>query len=122
MAVDLAQFAAAEFCYLTTRGRRTGKAHEIEIWFALDGQTLYMLAGGRESADWVRNLANDPNVTVRIDGHIFGGVARVLPDQAAEAVRARELVGPKYNEWQPGQPHTGWTWTALPVAVDLVPA
>jgi hypothetical protein len=24
------------FCYLTTTGRRTGRAHTIEIWFALD--------------------------------------------------------------------------------------
>lgn len=119
MSVDLQQFGAEEFCYLTTRGRRTGKAHVIEIWFGLDGATLYMLAGGREGADWVKNIVHDPAVTVRIREQIFAGAGRVLPDDGAESVRARELVGPKYDEWQPGQPHTGWTWTALAVAVDL---
>lgn len=37
--------ADEDFCYLTTRGRVSGQPHEIEIWFAADGETLYMLAG-----------------------------------------------------------------------------
>ncbi len=40
--------AGEQYCYLTTTGRVTGRPHTIEIWFALDGGTLYMLAGGRE--------------------------------------------------------------------------
>ena len=39
--------ADEQFCYLTTRGRISGRAHRIEIWFALDAATLYMLSGGR---------------------------------------------------------------------------
>ena len=35
-----------DFCYLTTRGRVTGRPHEIEIWFAVDGDTVYLLSGG----------------------------------------------------------------------------
>jgi hypothetical protein len=27
---------AVQFCYLTTTGRRTGRAHTIEIWFGED--------------------------------------------------------------------------------------
>lgn len=118
MATDLESYVGEDFCYLTTTGRVSGTPHEIEIWFALDGHTLYMLAGNHGS-DWVKNIEHDPQVRVRIRDRIFNGRGRVVPPNSAEDTRSRELVGPKYNEWQPGQPHTGWTWTALPVAVDL---
>ena len=48
---DLRALAGEDFCYLTTTGRVTGRPHEIEIWFALDGATLYMLSGGRGRSD-----------------------------------------------------------------------
>ena len=41
-------YADEEFCYLTTTGRRTGRPHTIEIWFAVDRGVVYMMAGGRE--------------------------------------------------------------------------
>lgn len=116
---DLSAYAAEPFCYLTTTGRVSGKRHEIEIWFALDGVTLYMLAGGRDSADWVKNIQRTPAVAVRIRDQVWSGQGRIVDETSAEATRARELVGPKYDEWQPGQPQTGWTWQSLPVAVDL---
>ena len=114
----LAQYTDDAFCYLTTTGRVSGKDHEIEIWFALDGATLYMLAGNHQS-DWVKNIQRWPGVRVRIRDQVFSGQGRIVDESSAEAIRARELVGPKYDEWQPGQAKTGWTWEALPVAVDL---
>jgi len=115
---NLNSYANEEYCYLTTTGRVSGRKHEIEIWFALDGATLYMLAGNHGS-DWVKNIQNTPAVTVRIRDRVFAGRGRVVPANTDEDTRSRLLVGPKYREWQPGQPQRGWTWTALPVAVDL---
>ena len=40
--------AAEDYCYLTTTGRVSGEPREIEIWFALEGGSLYMLSGGRD--------------------------------------------------------------------------
>jgi hypothetical protein len=37
--------ADEDYCYLTTRGRLSGEPREIEIWFALENSTLYILAG-----------------------------------------------------------------------------
>ena len=37
---------ALDYCYLTTVGRVSGDAHEIEIWFALNDGILYLLSGG----------------------------------------------------------------------------
>jgi deazaflavin-dependent oxidoreductase (nitroreductase family) len=114
---DLRALANEDFCYLTTTGRVTGRPHTIEIWFALEGQTLYMLSGGRDRSDWVKNLRRTPEGTVRIGGATFDGRARVVED-AEEDELARSLLVEKY-ESRPGS-LSNWRRTALPVAVDLV--
>ena len=53
-----------DYCYLTTTGRRSGRPHRIEIWYARSGETLYLLAGGGRPSDWVRNRLADPAVSV----------------------------------------------------------
>jgi deazaflavin-dependent oxidoreductase (nitroreductase family) len=112
--------AGDDFCYFTTRGRVTGQPHEIEIWFAADGDTLYMLSGGGDRSDWVRNLVADPAVTVRVGGRTFAATARIVGD-SEEMRRARTLVFDKYQPRYGGNLE-GWRESALPVAVDLVAA
>lgn len=106
-----------DYCYLTTTGRRTGQPHRIEIWYAVSGETIYLLAGGGRSSDWVQNLIADPTVTVEIDDGISSATARVL-DAGDEAERARTLVHDKYATRGHGD-LTAWRDRALPVAVDL---
>jgi deazaflavin-dependent oxidoreductase (nitroreductase family) len=112
-----------EFAYLTTVGRRTGLPRTVEMWFAEDGVTVYMLAGGGRRANWVRNLLADPHVLVRAGGPrewradvpgTVTGRARLVEDPAEEA-RARRLVDGKYYG---GQELTRWGRTALVVAID----
>ncbi len=112
---DLAALASEDFCYLTTTGRVTGRPHEIEIWFALDGQALYMLSDS-DSSDWVKNLRKTPKVTVRVAARTFEGRARVVEDRDEDEL-ARRLLIEKY-ERRPGS-LSNWRRTALPVAVDL---
>lgn len=113
---DAGDLAAEEYCYLTTTGRTTGSPHEIEIWFALRGSTLYVLSGGGDRADWVKNLRQDPRVTVRIDDATFEGLAREPEDDEEDGL-ARRLLVEKY-ERVPGQ-LASWRRSSLPVAVDL---
>ena len=114
---DLRALANEDFCYLTTTGRVTGRAHEIEIWFILvpDTHALYMLSDSA-SSDWVRNLRRDSRVTVRIAGERFEGLARVVEDEEEDEL-ARGLLVEKY-EGSPGS-LASWRTSALPVAVDL---
>jgi deazaflavin-dependent oxidoreductase (nitroreductase family) len=79
MAEDLTGLADEDYCYLTTIGRVSGEPREIEIWFGLDGATLYMLSGGRDRSDWVKNLMREPRVSVRIADRTFQGDARSSP-------------------------------------------
>jgi deazaflavin-dependent oxidoreductase (nitroreductase family) len=115
--VGLADWSGDDYCYLTTTGRRTGLPREIEIWFGLDGATLYMLAGSGERAQWVRNLMQQPAVTVRLHEHTFNGQARLVT-RAEEAELARAML---LNKYQPRESDnlTHWSRTALPVAIDL---
>jgi deazaflavin-dependent oxidoreductase (nitroreductase family) len=112
--------ADEDYCYLTTTGRVTGRPHEIEIWFGLVGGTLYMLAGGGERSDWVRNALRTPEVSVRIRDTAFAGQARRMRD-ATEDARARELLVSKYSPRYRGD-LTEWGRESLPVAIDLVEA
>lgn len=109
--------AEEQFCYLTTRGRVSGRPHRIEIWFALEGDTLYMLSGGRARSDWVKNFRQTPEVTVELGHERFAGCARIVADPG-EDEQARGLVHDKYAGSYGGD-LTRWRRTALPAAVDL---
>lgn len=115
----LNRVAGEEYCYLTTIGRRTGNPHTIEIWFAVDGDSLYMMAGGRDRSDWVRNLQANPAVRVRFRQEERAGTARVLDPQVdpEKDALARRLLAGKYQGWQEGRPLGQWARTALPVEV-----
>jgi len=115
----LSQVAGEEFGYLTTFGRKTGKAHEIEIWFAVAGGAIYMLSGGMDASDWVKNILANPEVSMRIGDQTFAGMARVITSATEEEDQARRLLAGKYEGWEPDKPLSDWAATALPVAIDL---
>jgi len=108
--------ADEDYCYLTTTGRRTGRPHEIEIWFALDGGVLYLLSGGGHRSDWVRNLEAEPSVTVRIAEASGAGTARIVRDPEEDAL-ARRLLPEKYAPRYRGDLDR-WSRESLPIAVD----
>ena len=115
-----AELAARDFGYVTTTGRTTGRPHRIEIWFAVKPgrDTIFMLSGGRERADWVRNLVASPRCTVEIGDSTFVGYGRVIEGSADDDL-ARTLVHDKYAE---ADELRSWRATSLPVAIDLTPA
>jgi deazaflavin-dependent oxidoreductase (nitroreductase family) len=117
VSVDAA-LANEDFCYVTTTGRVTGNSHEIEIWFGLNGETLYILAGGREKSDWVRNVKKTSAVGVRIGEQRFDGQARIVT-AAAEDALARRLLLEKYAPPRYSGDLSDWGKTALPVAIEL---
>ena len=104
------------FCYLTTTGRVSGRPREIEIWFGIRGQTLYMLSGGRDQSNWVRNIMRNPSVSVRIGRRTFKGNGRIVTDSTEDQVARKLLLG-KYASSSDEPPE--WGRSALPVAVDL---
>jgi deazaflavin-dependent oxidoreductase (nitroreductase family) len=96
----------------------SGRPHRIEIWFSRQGRTVYLLSGGRESADWVRNLETTPEVTIEVGERMWSGTARVLDPGTDEDALARRLVHGKYAP-RDSSDLTEWGRTSLPVAIDL---
>jgi len=117
-AKTLSSLADENYCYVTTRGRVTGKPHEIEIWFGARGGTIYLLSGGGEKSDWVKNMRVQPRVDVRIAKRQFAGQARFEMD-AEEESQARRMLAGKYQGWREGRKLSEWARTALVVAIEL---
>jgi deazaflavin-dependent oxidoreductase (nitroreductase family) len=95
--------AELEFLYLTTTGWKSGRPHEIEIWFtSLDG-VYYVIAEKRERAHWVQNLRRHPRVSFCVGGERFAGTARPLHPERDRAVgeRVARLSEAKYG-WSDG--------------------
>ena len=115
----LTDAADDDFCYLTTCGRVSGELHEIEIWFAVEGRTVFMLAGAGGRSDWVRNLQVTPAVTVRVRDITYDADARVIADPTEER-RARTALFDKYEPRNPGL--ASWRESALPIALDVTAA
>lgn len=96
---------AEEFLYLTTIGRVSGKAREVEIWFVENDGKYYVLAEHRENADWVKNISRNRYVHVRIGQRGIDAAARVLDakqDRDAYAI-VQQLMKEKYA-WDQGLP------------------
>src|SRR5947207_515363 len=114
--------AAEKYCYLTTTGRVTGELRTIEIWFALHGDRLYMLAGDGADANWVKNAVKTPQVTIRIRDQNFPAQARLVTDDV-EATLARQLLYEKYADEERAKTSLSiedWAQNALPMAFDLL--
>jgi len=114
----LSQLSIEDYCYLTTTGRKSGLPREIEIWFGVNRNSLYLLSGGGDQSKWVKNLLTNPNVTVRIAKHNFKGVARIVSEEKEETM-ARHMLAGKYQGWKEGKPLSDWGRTALVVGIEL---
>ena len=78
MCPNCQDIADKKVLYLTTVGRRTGLPREIEIWFVVCREHLYLFAETGEAAGWVKNIRRNPQVAVRIGELQIDAVARVL--------------------------------------------
>ena len=116
MIVNLQDFAGVDFCYLTTTGRVTGRPHTVEIWFALHGSTVYILSGGLDRSDWVKNALKEPRVSFKIREFDFEARARRVRDAEEDAL-ARKLLFDKYSPTDDDLEE--WARTSLPMAFDL---
>jgi len=84
---------------LTHYGRKTGKPHEVTIWFVLDGDKLY-IGTANVKRQWVRNVQKTPQIKLSIGGEKFEGTARFLTDRA-EHERAMGAIRRKYWMFRP---------------------
>ena len=116
MTLDLSSYEKEDYCYLTTRGRKTGNPHQIEIWFVVHEGTLYIMSGGMDRSDWVKNLLKDAHVSIRIAGQTFAALAHVQKEK--DEVIIRNLMADKYKEREADGSLSEWAQTALVVGFE----
>ena len=108
--------AATEFCYLTTRGRRTGSPHRIEIWFVGDAGGAYLLSDS-DRADWYRNLVANPAVTLEIAGETRITTASPVDPDDPSNTSVRAAMAAKYQAGY-AEDLDRWSQTAWLVRIE----
>jgi deazaflavin-dependent oxidoreductase (nitroreductase family) len=73
-------FSREQYLYLTTRGRKSGRPREIEIWFTHRDGCFYVIAE-YPASNWVQNLRADPQAHVRVAGQSFAARARFVTSE-----------------------------------------
>jgi len=63
----LRRVAEKQTTTLTHYGRKTGKPHEVTIWFVLDDDKLY-IGTANVNSQWVRNVQKTPQIRLSIGG------------------------------------------------------
>lgn len=84
---------------LTHYGRKTGKPHEVTIWFVLENDRLY-IGTANAKRQWVQNVQQTPNIKMIIGDERFDGTARFLNDRS-EHERAMAAIRKKYWIFRP---------------------
>jgi deazaflavin-dependent oxidoreductase (nitroreductase family) len=95
----LRRVAGKQTTRLTHYGRKTGKPHEVTIWFVLDGDRLY-IGSANVNRQWVRNVQKTPKIKLSMGGETFEGNARFLKDRV-EHERAMTAIRRKYWMFRP---------------------
>jgi deazaflavin-dependent oxidoreductase (nitroreductase family) len=95
----LRRVAEKQTTRLTHYGRKTGKPHQVTIWFVLDGDRLY-IGTANVNRQWVRNVQKTPRIRLSVAGESFDGTARFLTDRA-EHERAMAAIRRKYWMFRP---------------------
>lgn len=90
-----------QFLYLTTVGWKTGRAHQIEIWFVEHSGKYYVVSEHYERSHWVRNILRNPQVEFRVGDKAFHGTARPVEPGSELAGAVSKLMDAKYR-WSQG--------------------
>lgn len=117
--VELEKVRSEKFIHLTTRGRKTGRPHEVELWFAAKDRTVYLSHEGQET-DWMRNIRRNGEVSFEIAGRNFGGKGRYLEDGTNEAWAGKVALYEKYYGKAAKEVIEDWFSLSRLVAIELV--
>lgn len=97
--MDLAALGDPEELELETRGRRSGRPRRVRLWFALEGDVLW-LRTDELTTDWLLNLRAEPRCVVRIGAQELAARYEPIEDRDEALRHLVELWRTKYGaEW-----------------------
>jgi hypothetical protein len=116
---DLARVGSQKLIHLTTRGRKTGKTHKLELWFAVINGKVYLSHEGEET-DWMMNIRNDERVLFEIGGKEFHGKAHYIEDFTEEAWTGKVALYEKYYGKASKETIEDWFSLSKLISIKLV--
>ena len=99
---------------LLSADRATGMPHQVQLPFIYEDGVVYLLARGRDDADWYQNLEHDRGVVLRVGRRSFRGQASLFKGNENQHA-ARQIMtqlAQKYGS-------VGTQGEALPVQVQV---
>jgi deazaflavin-dependent oxidoreductase (nitroreductase family) len=71
---------------LSVTGRKSGKTISMPVWFAVEGEKLYLLPVRGSDTQWYQNVLQDPSI--RIDARGAEAELRVRPVTESKMVKS----------------------------------
>ncbi|HKW05385.1 MAG TPA: nitroreductase family deazaflavin-dependent oxidoreductase [Nitrososphaerales archaeon] len=104
-----------KFIHVTTIGRKTGRPHEVELWFAYSDSKVYLSHEGKYT-DWMMNLAKNHMVSAKIGSVKFNATAKILKQSQSRDAGAKALYEKYYH---PAAKEVIDDWFSLSTLVEL---
>ncbi|MBI3976525.1 MAG: nitroreductase family deazaflavin-dependent oxidoreductase [Armatimonadetes bacterium] len=85
---------------LITQGRRTGRAHRVDLWFVHEAGRLYLMAYARRhgrGTDWYQNLRHGRRAVVEVGDRRYEAAWERIEDPAGMLVQITALFTLKYG-------------------------
>ena len=108
-----------KYIHFTTRGRRTGKPHMVELWFALGGGKVFLSHEGKQT-DWIKNLEKDASISAEIGGFNFKGKAKVAVEGSSSRELGKKALYEKY--YSKASQDVIDDWFSLSTVVEVTPS
>jgi len=94
---DLQRFKKEKLAYLTTIGRKSGRPHTVELWFALADGKIYLSHEGA-ATDWMKNITSNSRVSIKVGSVRLEADAAILDEGIAVKAGQRSLYEKYYGQ------------------------
>ena len=84
------------FVLLETTGRRTGRKRRVPLGGRMENESLWLVAVHAADSHYIKNIAVNPQVRVRVGGNWKEGTATLVPEDDARRRAARVNL---INSW-----------------------
>jgi deazaflavin-dependent oxidoreductase (nitroreductase family) len=98
---------SAQELQITFVGRKTGKKFSTPIWFAKDGEKVYLLPVSGSASNWYKDVVKNPKIELQASGKKASVEARPIKDkkrveEVMDKFRAKYGAG-DVKKYYPGQ-------------------
>lgn len=100
---------------VSVKGRKSGKNIPRPVWFAYEGNTLYLLPVQGSDTSWYKNLLADPTLKISVDGIEISARGKPITDSNGVDDIVRKFKS-KYGEGDVKR-----YYTKFDVAVEVTP-